>query len=378
MSEHGHSLTPTEDSGSETLARFRFQVQLAAQAAFDMLLNDDIESIICESHEDYVIVRQDGVEFVSVKHREPDQPPWTIASLCTEGVLSHIYATWSSHRAATTRLQTNNGLRPGANEAAQLAEACASRDQKQLQSFGRTIAERLAQPPHDVTDFLGSLQIQARLPKRDDLFPRLLQYVRERCHLLGWIEDECDTNFRAICDVVYDATCATVEESSRQPTSDARTLHPTAVRARAQAAKTVDRERVRRALARGPAPSNRGTSLLDQKLECGGIGPTGRTRARALQQSWLRVRHRWSSELPGDDLENVRLLVLRCAEYAERQVFGVATTYGADMLTLVEDYLGNEARQLPAYLTGEVLLGLAYDETDRCNIQWSPDPVFQG
>lgn len=116
-----------------------------------------------------------------------------------------------------------------------------------------------------------------------------------------------------------------------------------------------------------------GRSLLEQKLECGGIGPTGIQRAIALREYWLRTRYRWSPDLPGDAIDGLRRRVLKCADVAERSSRG-PTGYGAAMQSQLEVLLDSEIELgVPAYMDRDALLGIAYDETDRCNVLWCED-----
>lgn len=86
----------------------------------------DIDRIHCESDEDYVVVYANQLpEFVSVKHREPDQGPWTLSTICTDGGLKHLFNTWrEKDQLVRCKLQTNAGLKTGEKEARRLATAC--------------------------------------------------------------------------------------------------------------------------------------------------------------------------------------------------------------------------------------------------------------
>ncbi len=71
---------PPEDSGAQTQSRFRFQHECTARSCVGMLVLDRVASVVCEEHEDFVVIYADGaVELVSVKHRENSKGPWTFA-----------------------------------------------------------------------------------------------------------------------------------------------------------------------------------------------------------------------------------------------------------------------------------------------------------
>lgn len=51
----GHAifeLKPEEDSGSDTLGRYRYQAEVAARECLAMLTEDAIDFVVCEWHED--------------------------------------------------------------------------------------------------------------------------------------------------------------------------------------------------------------------------------------------------------------------------------------------------------------------------------------
>lgn len=117
---------PREDVGAATQSRYRYQWECTAATCIAMLVEEDIIGVTCEWHEDYVIsYRQRRLELVSVKHRQPDGGPWSLADLCNAGGLAHLFDRWQSADDRTTcRISTNGGLKPGSREARQLAEAC--------------------------------------------------------------------------------------------------------------------------------------------------------------------------------------------------------------------------------------------------------------
>jgi Cap4-like dsDNA endonuclease family protein len=371
-------LSLSEDSGSETLARYEFQEQLCAHAVVEMLADSRIIRIICESDEDYVI-HYDIPEFVSVKHREPDQGAWTIATVCSDGGLPHLFATWREKgKSIRCRLQTNAGLKSGKTEARALAKACADSNDKELDAFAEILQQKLgADSVEDAKAFLLVLRIQDSLPKREDLRAALLERVRARAASIGWPEEVCQSRYDVVCGEVRKASRSDVLAESRAPVVPVDELDRIARRARAVASKTIDRERVLAAIREAERPKRvPGNPLVEQKLLCGGVGPTGRSRARELQQEWLRTKYRWSSDLPDDALEGIRRDVLRCAEQAERRTRDGQGLYGVQMQVALEELLRTEfGGKVPSFANLDVVMGLAYDETDRCNISWCDDFV---
>ncbi|WP_172653099.1 dsDNA nuclease domain-containing protein [Rhodococcus opacus] len=131
------SQSPVEDSGSETLARYRFQAEVTARYCLAMLTQSDIANVVCEWHEDFVVAYTSGtVKLVSVKHREETQGPWTVPMLCTSGGLAHLFDRWCECKCRSNvslKLETNAALKPGkhatkvkpaAPDAAELKQMC--------------------------------------------------------------------------------------------------------------------------------------------------------------------------------------------------------------------------------------------------------------
>lgn len=116
---------PRDDTGAQTLDRYYFQGQCAARECLAMLSERDIASVVCEHHEDYVVLRRSApLELVSVKHRELGQGPWTLPKLCDDGGLAHLFDRWVPLQgAAHARLCTNAGVTGGA---ASLRSACSA------------------------------------------------------------------------------------------------------------------------------------------------------------------------------------------------------------------------------------------------------------
>ena len=147
------------------------------QPCLSLLVHDDIERVICEWHEDYVVCYGSGVTvLVSVKHLEESQPRWTIRGVCIDGGIAHLFDRWrAAEERATCLLQTNTQMRTGNGEPAELRDCCASGDELCLARWAETLTPLLAAavtaPPtiEEVARFLAVLRIEDDLPKRSDI-----------------------------------------------------------------------------------------------------------------------------------------------------------------------------------------------------------------
>ena len=108
-------IAPVEDSGSETLDRFEFQLHCISRYCIDLLdPAADLDAVVCEWHTDALLLRPRGrLAMVSVKHRESTRGPWTLYTLCDpdQGGLGTLFTRWrESSRPSECRFVSNAGL----------------------------------------------------------------------------------------------------------------------------------------------------------------------------------------------------------------------------------------------------------------------------
>jgi hypothetical protein len=358
---------PNDDVGSETMARYDYQISLTAVSCVELLDDDTIVEIVCEWEEDFIVVRDTGHELVSVKHLEPSKGPWSLATLLEAGGLKHLFERWKkSDKKASCRLQTNGGLKTGAKEASAIANACRG---VEIDDAATLIANRIgAEDADEARQFLVSLTIESELPKRDDLMAKLLVDVLPPfCKRLGWPPDEIKDRFEAIRVVVAEAARSDLRSEARAVRIGSETETASA---RALAKKTVTRAKVAAAIERVTPVS---PSTMVEKLEKGGLGPTEVERCKRLRADWLETENRWDPGLPGPSASaDIRRRVQDLAAQAEAKVRPQGGAYGDQMRS---ELIGlSEQAQIKFEgqpVDTDLLLGAAYDETDRCRIWWS-------
>jgi hypothetical protein len=159
---------PPDDAGAETADRYEWQAAMAAANGlalyFDaiqdgQLVGQENTRIVCEHHEDWVVVRADYAELVSAKHRETAYGVFsTIGQLLEDGGLAHLFERWHVMRELPgCRLVTTAGLAPG--KAQELESA--ARALRTLRDAGQML---LIGGEHDktVAQFAEALQKHAR------------------------------------------------------------------------------------------------------------------------------------------------------------------------------------------------------------------------
>jgi hypothetical protein len=119
------SAEPEDDAGAQTADRYEWQAAMAAADALS-LYRDTLENsraavdcdagIICEHHEDWVVVVAGEAELVSGKHRDPSVAVFTtIPQLLGDGGLAHLFGRWHAMgELPYCRLVTIAGLSRGA------------------------------------------------------------------------------------------------------------------------------------------------------------------------------------------------------------------------------------------------------------------------
>lgn len=125
---------PLDDDGADAADRFDWQAAMATAdclalylAAIDhdgRLAENEDRRIVCERHEDWVVIHGDDAEIVSGKHREPAYGAYTtLNKLFDDGGIAHLFLRWLAlNETPTCRLVTTAGLHNGLPQ--QLEAAC--------------------------------------------------------------------------------------------------------------------------------------------------------------------------------------------------------------------------------------------------------------
>ncbi len=397
MTDPAFTTTPTDDVGAETLDRFRYQAHLVARACVAMILDQRVAAVICEWHEDYIVQFANGAsEIVSVKHHDGSQINWTVRQLCADGGLRHLFDRFLLlQERVTCRLQTNEQLRTGAQQPAELRDCCASKDASGISTWATTLAPHLGATGPDVVErFLRVLTIEDGLPDRGVVKPvHVQQLMPELSRELGLDVITAERSYESLVALALDACSAPGHEIVIAAVADPTQLSLDAQQARLVAAKTIDRHRAFDAIGRrseiptvllsAAADLTPSRTRLVKKLEAGGVGATGIRSARRLRINWEQQKSAWSTGLPGDDhvIEDMRARIVREASLAEARTRRPGGQYANEMLEdlrprLQTDTIGGA---WPGPLTPDLLLGLAFERTDACEIFWSdefdPDSV---
>jgi hypothetical protein len=413
---------PGEDGGSRTLNDYRFQAEVAAQACLAMLTQDEIDFVVCEWHEDFVIAFQGGdVELVSVKHS--DRPQWSLWELCKDGGIAHLFDRWNAcDRAGNVRLRltTNAPLNTAKGNAGTLARMCGPDPELTdgRDAMSKTVAQHLLKvrwkqpyatiplvPETKVSDivipdgfvdtvkcFIAVLEIQYRdVPsKRHITDINIRQLLEPAIVQLQLDQVDVNTTYRRIIERVEQANRSEGERGQLAAyIADPRRVRYNTQMQRRIASRTLYRRTVLAEFAysqaavptysRGQLPALApGGAKLRKKLARGQVPADEAAHAEELRSAWYTAWSQRRSGLAGDatDLENLRLevvdTVFECRAHAQSEA-SEGDSYGERMNQLLRRRLTPEAMNgpLPFKVNRLHLQGLAYQLCDECRFYFS-------
>lgn len=391
------STRPVEDVGASTSGYYEFQYGWVARHALEMSdPSSDLQWILCEWHTDFILGWADSFAPVSVKHREPNSGLWTVATLFGEGGMLTLYKRWDElGRPKQCRWVTNGGLN---TECRALARACSSSDVAALKECLDKHLSRFAGVSRaDTMAFLVALRIDNNSSRtKDQRVVQIDSCARPALRKLGLSGVKAPAMYDA---VVNRARMASQGFGRTEPitwSSSSADAFDAVVLTGADSSNRVIRSGPIGDLAREiaapaaavlpPAPTS--DTTLIKKLRRGKIVPTADMAARRSRVNWTAFEATYSEPVPLDGqpsaFESLRSRVAAEALDAQIDADGGGHPYGNRMHQDVRARmraLSSEPSSLGA-LTPDLLMGLAYDLTARCEIWWSewfdPDAEVSG
>lgn len=388
MTDQFPEAVPFEDAGAGTQARFRYQHHCVARHLLLAIYSGEAITVVCEWHEDFLILRGSHAEAVSVKHRELSRGPFSEATLVTDGGLAKLCSTWKkSGEHARCRLMTNQGLTTGAG-GGRAVVSFALEEAKVQQRVAASLSKKLVTPPEEVARFLGAFVADVGLPDRRTIA------TMQRTALLGpaygALGERSDGR-----SAEYDALVALIASRNSDPDplpedlrlalvsspdEDSRRRLSATIKARSinsdEAAECLKAARVEPYSTLPASPPEIPQTKMRRKLRAGGLNPTQLQYAARLRNSWYAAE---AEERGTPDVENelaaVEAVVHREAGQAQHSAEALGQRpYGQSMLSDLRSRLSVPPVVARQEFSNPVLLeGLAYELTDRCEVWWSAD-----
>ena len=375
-----------EDAGARTADRYRFQYCCAAARLLAAVAEGRSCTVICEHHEDYLVLSDDDrIEAVSVKHREDTLAAWSISTLAgDEGKLGHLLDTFQrAGGQIDCCFESNRANRIGDVFSEDPAVCGPARDQ---------LGMKLSATRGEVDAFVARLTIGPPMPNRRDIESTFAtRYAMPALDALGITGLAPSRAISIARDLIADASAERLEAQVETAVLVAAPTDRAAVVQRAVlAARRVDDEDLAQALqdaasARAPrlkassAPAGLETTMT-HKLRAGGLGPSTVETARRRRRLWFShvtqfrdIPHRQ------EELASLTEWVQDQANAAESLALGSGKDpYGRLMHDkLIERLSDRDA--LPAGTPPDdsdpaLLSGAAYQLTDDCSVWFAPKP----
>jgi hypothetical protein len=423
LSNEALNTDPIEDVGAATAGRFEWQAAMAAVDAISlyrewMPTRDDSAEIVCELHEDWIVVQHLKEELVSAKHRELTVGPWTtLHQLASDGGLAHLHSRWTLlNRAPLVRLVTNAPL---AKEARELHDCIADLRRRTSEStslrpttvatirqFAREIMESQKDLPQawlPVTDqkksdwpiapglindcerFLEALTIDDTRPSRTFMHDVAPKWVKEMLRELGADESRADEVWNALMGLVRLRMRAAGPSVVRTPPAGSSLLPPHPVLSQ-------DLEISRRTLSvqdisvlievvlanpggfQPVRPPFR-TSKLGFKMQRGGCLDTSIDRAEQLRLGYRRYMRERQASTPGPNLDVAAATrqLHRIADKASSSVFQQDRPWGQALWRELDKQLDDPTAFGEAMeMDRDIALGGICDLANQCLVWFSP------
>lgn len=377
---------PPEDAGATTANRYRFQYCCAAARPLAAIAEGRSCTVICEHHEDYLVLSDGGrIEAVSVKHREDNLAAWSISTLTNnEGKLGHLLDTF---RRANGQIdccfESNRGNSIGEVFSEDPAVCGPARDR---------LAEKLSATRAEVDAFVARLTIGPPVPNRRDIESTFAtRYAMPALDALGITGLSPSRAISIARDLIAGASAERLEVQvetavlAAAPADRAAVVQQAVLAARrvgdqdlAQALREAASARVPR-LQSSAAPAGAETTMT-HKLVAGGLGPSTVETARRRRRFWFShvaqfrdIPHRQQ------ELASLTEWVQDQANIAESAALDSGKDpYGRLMHDKLIERLGDRDALPDGTPTDDsdpaLLSGAAYQLTDNCSVWFSPRP----
>lgn len=376
---------PAEDAGASTASRYRFQYcRAAARLLAAIAAGRDME-ILCELHEDYVVLDDRPIEAVSVKHREQSKGLWTLSALTGDGKLAHLFETFE-------RADGDVHCTFESNRAHSVADLWAD-DEALRKATREDLAKRLGVELGRLSPFVDHLTLDDELPGRAHIASTYASdFAAPALDRLSLSQPDPTRAMGIATDLVARASQEQISSEAlrgvllAQPGDRAEVLASFQISDR-----SVCTDELREALSEAAsatvpripaATSEQATpqpdTTMSRKLRRGGLGPSVLATAGRRRALWYAHRARYRDITPREEeLNSLQEWVQDQANSAEITASkDQSEDYGGPMY---EELMGrlSTADALPTGTRREdsdpaLLSGAAFELTDACSVWWSP------
>ncbi len=205
-------LPPPDDTGSDTLQRYRYQAQLAVPFCLDCATRGNVISILTEHFEDVLIEYQDRWHFIQVKTRNPNLGPWKLSS-----ALDGLQSLWRTHESLLLVGGSNVSYAlylEGAIAKDDLLNELVPKEAQLLTTSSdfhpeliAKMMKRLEIPELGCKQLLSKTTVQPNQPSREDIAARNLRVLSNMA--VGASSIEIEIAYKRLVDRILEAMAAT-------------------------------------------------------------------------------------------------------------------------------------------------------------------------
>jgi hypothetical protein len=373
----------TDDGGGIAGDGFGFQYDCIAHLAIQMIRDATVARIVCETHEDALVIFADGtVELVSCKARD-NSKPYTLATLRSDGGLLRLFDSWMrTGRTCRSHLMTEGAF---AQDARKLVEDCESRQTERVGPRGADLAPFFSTDAATATEFLMGF----RVTDSGTLGPRSHTGRINASRLRAWLranslsvalDEQCYSLLR---DKVAECCRAAMSDPLEGTTLLEASTRPESASDTAKIAnRTLTAQSVNACMRDAPTgqplltgnPDGLDHTRMAAKLQRGDVPSQVIAAAKYLRASWYEYESALSLRAPATEpgLTDVRARTLLAVGDATAKL-DLKEPYGQRMYLAIRDAVKVAALgELPVLgLSDELLLGLVFQATDECELFWS-------
>ena len=221
------STEPSEDSGTLAQSRYFYQHQYTAFWCIQMLVDERIEHIFCEYHDDLLIRWRDGhYDFVQVKTRGEGQGEWTLADLLrrtnAHSIIEKLYEKKRkfgdsvSHRYVFVSNMGASGQKNDLRALKRLIERGHENwnddEREQFEIILERFEQKVVYDDYDrLKDFCRSLDIRTWQPNFNSIRPyniTQLQKALKKTHGVDFPYPDLERIYAAILQIIHQANIA--------------------------------------------------------------------------------------------------------------------------------------------------------------------------
>lgn len=389
---------PSDDAGAETADRYEWQAAMAtadALACYLRTLDPNTSAtatdlaLICELHEDWVLIDGVEAEIVSAKHKESSFGAFTtLRSLLDDGGVLHLYLRWQAlGKMPRCRLVTSAGLSGPPRDFVAACEGLRRDGHQQLQdvadvvtAFETALNTALDEDDHasrdEVLTFMSSLCVEHSRPRRDHI------HGFGPAAFAGPVVARLGASEAA--GAVWNAVLMAVRERMRAAGPRERGALPTVLGARDEGdhkvrtltmgeMETLVSVALRHTQAYRPLPRVSKSSRVALKMAEGGCSDNAIERAEALR---IQNRRYWRGRASAPGVEAERESVLnrlrQIADEATDEVLCEGENWGPLLWRRLASRTESFAKDERAHgLDADLLLGGLSELSNRCEVWFS-------